>query len=90
VDQERFEKLKQRATKVFSDLDALTGSDPIIRKRNRLSGRIDLQIIWLEMGGEWTPKDHPDYVYSTLDRLEEALDTAESFIAEVNRGPREV
>lgn len=90
MDQERFEKLKQRGVKVFRDLDALTGSDAIIRKRNRFSGRIDVQLIWLMMGGEFTLKDHPEYVFSTLDKLEKLLDDAENFILEVNREPREV
>jgi len=90
MDQERFEKLKQRATKVFSDLNALTGGRGIIHERNMLSTSIDIQLLLLEKEGEHVIEYHRLTLHVSLDKLEGYIDEAEDFIVEVKRGPREV
>ena len=85
MDQERFERLKQEAIRVSGILDTLTGDISFIRRRNRVSTRIDLQLLLLEKRGKPGYSNFPICARSTLDDLRECLDDADTFIEGENQ-----
>ena len=90
MDQERFEKLKQRAAKVLDDLTPITGDTVIIHERDRLCGCITNRILLLEKRGVFIYEDRLISVHNTLDKLKECLDDANTLIVRETNGPKQV
>lgn len=80
MDQERFEELKLRASKVLTDLNHLTGDGSFIHDRNAHYRNIINKLRRLAERGEYVFRGEYITTYCTLDRLERLLDKAEVWI----------